>query len=163
MKEQKLKITVIDDNEQMSEMVKDYLSQKFEEAEITIYNSGEKALAEINQAPDVIILDYQLDIQNTKALNGIQVLMQLKKRFSTPIIFLSAQEKTEISASIIKHGAYDYVVKNQQSFHRLEVIINNILESNKLKKNVGSQKTLITALIILVVIIAAAFLLTKIF
>jgi hypothetical protein len=55
------------------------------------------------------------------------------------------------------------VVKNQQSFHRLEVIINNILESNKLKKNVGSQKTLITALIILVVIIAAAFLLTKIF
>jgi DNA-binding NtrC family response regulator len=89
--------------------------------------------------------------------------MQLKKRFSTPIIFLSAQEKTEISASIIKHGAYDYVVKNQQSFHRLEVIINNILESNKLKKNVGSQKTLITALIILVVIIAAAFLLTKIF
>ena len=138
---------VIEDNEQMSEMIKDSIIHKFSSANVSVFTSGEEALNETKSDPDVIILDYQLDSQNPKALNGIQVLGKLKKQFTSPVIFLSAQEKPEVSANIIKYGAYDYVVKNQQSFQRLEIIINNILNSRSQKQSSGSQKTLITVLI----------------
>lgn len=148
------KVLVIEDNEQMSEMIKDSIIQKFSNAKVSVFNSGEAALSETKSEPDVIILDYQLDSQNPKALNGIQILGKLKKQFSSPVIFLSAQEKPEVSANIIKYGAYDYVVKNQQSFQRLEIIINNILNSRNQKPRSGSQKTLISVLIGIIVILA---------
>ncbi|MEP7265793.1 MAG: response regulator [Bacteroidota bacterium] len=160
---QTLKIVVIEDNLQMAEMIGDYLEQKFPHASITKFNTGESALAESNLNPDVIILDYNLDSQDPKALNGMQILMKIKKQFDAPVIFLSAQEKTDVSASIIKLGAYDYVVKNQQSFHRLEIIINNIISGMQVKKDLQSQKSSTKALIIVVVAIIAALVLFKAF
>ena len=108
-----LNVFVIEDNEQMAEMTKDHIMEKFSNANVTVFNSGEEALKQTSASPDVIVLDYQLDSQNPRALNGIQVLGKLKKQFSAPVIFMSAQEKPEVSANIIKYGAYDYVVKNQ--------------------------------------------------
>src|SRR6185295_6812569 len=129
MPDKPLKIFVIEDNEQLAEMTKDHVAQKFSNAEVTVFNTGEDALKQTSASPDIIILDYQLDTQNPKALNGIQVLGKLKKQFTAPVIFLSAQDKPEVSANIIKYGAYDYVVKNRESFQRLEIVINNILNS----------------------------------
>ena len=149
-----LRVLVIEDNEQMSEMIKDHIAQKFSQAEISVFNSGEEALSQTKTAPDVIILDYQLDSQNPKALNGIQILGKLKKQFHSPVIFMSAQEKPEVSANIIKYGAFDYVVKNRESFQRLEIIITNILNGRNQKQNAGSQKTIITALIGIILILA---------
>src|SRR5215831_19390781 len=103
---QSLSVLVIEDNEQMSEMIKDSILHKFGSAHVAVFNSGEEALAQTKSEPDVIICDYQLDSQNPKALNGIQILGKLKQRFSSPVIFLSAQEKPEVSANIIKYGAY---------------------------------------------------------
>lgn len=150
-----LKVLVIEDNEQMSEMIKDHIAQKFSSAEISVFNSGEEALNETKTSPDVIILDFQLDSQNPKALNGIQILGKLKKQFNSPVIFMSAQEKPEVSANIIKYGAYDYVVKNRESFQRLEIIITNILNSGNQKQSSGSQKTIITVLVGIITILAA--------
>ncbi len=157
-----LKIVVIEDNPQMAEMLSDYLEQKFQGAVISKFNTGEKALAETASTPDVIILDYNLDSQDPKALNGLQILMKIKKQFDAPVIFLSAQERTEVSASIIKYGAYDYVVKNQQSFHRLEIIINNIIAGQQMKKDLISQKASTRALIVVVSAIIIVLLLFKI-
>jgi len=148
-----LKVLVIEDNEQMSEMIKDSIMQKFSNAKVSVFNSGETALDQTKSEPDLIICDYQLDSQNPKALNGIQVLGKLKKQFNAPVVFLSAQEKPEVSANIIKYGAYDYVVKNQQSFQRLEIIINNILNSKNQKGGSKSQKTIINLLIGVIILL----------
>jgi len=150
-----LKIFVIEDNEQLAEMTKDHIEQKFSNAEVTVFNTGEDALKQTSASPDIIILDYQLDSQNPKALNGIQVLGKLKKQFSAPVIFLSAQDKPEVSANIIKYGAYDYVVKNRESFQRLEIIINNILNNRTQTQSAGSQKMLITVLVGIIIVLAA--------
>jgi DNA-binding response OmpR family regulator len=147
-----LKIFVIEDNAQLAEMTKDHIAEKFGNAEVTVFNTGEDALAQTS-SPDIIILDYQLDTQNPKALNGIQVLGKLKKQFSAPVIFLSAQDRPEVAANIIKYGAYDYVVKNRESFQRLEVIINNIINSKNQKQGSGSQKILINVLIGIIIIL----------
>jgi DNA-binding NarL/FixJ family response regulator len=160
---QSLKIVIIEDNPQMAEMISDYLQEKFTHATLLKFNTGEQALQELPSAPDVFILDYNLDSQDPKALNGLQILMKLKKQFDAPVIFLSGQERTEVSASIIKYGAYDYVVKNQQSFHRLEIIIKNIMASQSVKKELQSQKSSVRALIVVIVAIVAALVLFKAF
>ena len=157
----KLQLLVIEDNAQMSDMISDYLQLKFPDAVVTVFNSGEKALEEVKTAPDIIILDYQLDSQNAKALNGLQILMKFKKLYPVPVIFLTAQEKPEVSANLIKYGAYDYVVKNQQAFVKLEAIINKILSEKPTKKKPASQKTILVAAIAIIAILIAIMIFSK--
>ena len=158
-----LKITVIEDNKQMSEMIRDYLTTKFAASEITVYNTGEDALNGIITEQDVIVLDYNLDSENTKALNGIQILMKLKDRFKSPVIFLSSQERADISANTIKYGAYDYIVKNEAAFTRLEIVIGNIIGHSDVKKNLGTQKFFNTILVVLVIVLITGFILMRMF
>lgn len=140
----------------MAEMIKDSILQKFNRADVSVFNEGESALNSQSSFPDIIILDYQLDSQNPKAINGIQVLMKLKQKFKAPVIFLSAQEKPEVAAGIMKYGAYDYVVKNQQAFQRLEILIKNIINNRKLESKTDYQKITIGVLAAMVVILAIA-------
>ena len=158
-----LKISVIEDNKAMSEMIRDYLMSKFSSAEVTVYNTGEEALNGIIMEQDVIILDYNLDSENPQALNGIQILMKLKDRYKTPVIFLSSQERADISANTIKYGAYDYIVKNEAAFQRLEIVINNLIGHSDVKKNLGTQKFFNTILVVLMIVLVIGFVLMRMF
>jgi two-component system, OmpR family, response regulator len=136
-----LKISIVDDDPQMREMLKDFFNEKFVAAEVTTYPTGEDALKHITLDPDLIILDYNLDSIDAMAMNGLQVLMKFKERYpNVPVIFLSGQERAEIAANTMKYGAWDYIVKNESAFTRLEIHINNILGHVDLKKNLGTQK-----------------------
>ena len=136
-----LKISLIDDDPQMREMLKDFFIEKYPLSEITSFATGEESLKKIITEPDLIVLDYHLDSIDALAMNGLQVLNKLKERFpNVPVIFLSGQEKAEVAANTMKYGAWDYIVKNENAFHRLEIHINNILGQVDLKKNLGTQK-----------------------
>ncbi len=136
-----INIALVDDDAQMREMLKDFFSDKYTSSTITTYSTGEDALKGISIEPDVIVLDYHLDSVDATAMNGLQVLKKIKERFpGVPVIFLSGQEKAEIAANTMKFGAWDYVVKNESAFHRLEILMNNILGNVELKKNLGTQK-----------------------
>ncbi|MBK5283998.1 MAG: response regulator [Bacteroidia bacterium] len=155
-----IKVTVIDDDLQMTEMLKDFIEQKYPAAAITVYHSGEDALEKIFEQPDMIILDYHLDSKNSEAMNGVQILKKLKDRYpDVHIVFVSGQEKAEVAANTMKYGAYDYIVKNENAFQRLEIVVKNILGNAQLKKTAGTQKffnyllvALIAALIIGIVV-----------
>lgn len=135
------KIALIDDDPAMTEMLRDFVSTKYPAASISIYKTGEESFNGIFEQPDAIVLDYHLDSVNPAAMNGLQILKRLKEMYSdVPIIFLSAEEKPEIAVNTIKYGAYDYIVKNENAFHRLEIVLTNILTHGELKKNLGSQK-----------------------
>src|SRR4051812_32504182 len=114
-------VTLIDDDAQMREMLKDFFTSKFPASVIQTYQTGEDAIAKITAPQDLIVLDYHLDSVDASAMNGLQVLKKLKEKFAdVPVIFLSGQEKAEIAANTMKYGAWDYVVKNESAFHRLE-------------------------------------------
>ncbi len=136
-----LKVTIIDDDAQMREMLKDFFNGKYAMSEVTTFSTGDEAIQRIAQEPSLIVLDYHLDSIEAAAMNGLQVLKKLKERFpNVPVIFLSGQEKAEVAANTMKYGAWDYIVKNESAFHRLEIIINNILGHVDLKKDLGTQK-----------------------
>jgi len=158
-----LKITVIEDDRAMSEMVRNYLTSKFASSEINVYNTGEDALNGIITEQDIIVLDYNLDSEKANAQNGIQILGKIKDRWNTPVIFLSAQERAEISANTIKYGAYDYIVKNEAAFNRLEIVINNIIGHSDVKKNLGTQKFFNSILVVLMIVLVVGFILMRMF
>lgn len=136
-----LNISVIDDDAQMREMLNDFFKENYPSSTISSFSTGEAALKAIRIQPDLIVLDYHLDSMDKNAMNGLDVLRHIKDRFPhVPVIFLSGQEKMEVAANTMKYGAWDYILKNESAFKRLEIHINNILGHVDLKKNLTTQK-----------------------
>jgi len=51
-----------------------------------------------------------------------------------PVIMLSEQDKIEVAIDCMHHAAYDYVVKSETAFVRLQKIITRLFETRKLEK-----------------------------
>jgi DNA-binding NtrC family response regulator len=155
----KFKIALIDDEPSFLTMLKDFILKRYPNAQVNTYNSGEEAIEKIYERQDLIIIDYQLDSVNPAAMNGIQLLQRLKQMYpETPVIFISASENPEVAAHTIKFGAYDYLIKNEHTFEKTEILLNNILTQDSLKKNLGTQKFFNRLLVILLISLFAGIL-----
>ena len=158
----KLEIVIIEDDVSMTGMLEDFFTGKFPAAQISVFKTGEDALNALFKQPDLVVLDYHLDSMNPTAMNGLQILARLKERYKDiQVVFLSAQESTEIAANTVKYGAYDYILKNQQAFHRLEVVMRNLLGQAHLKKNLGTQRFFNVFLAIVVVVLLLGLLVRR--
>lgn len=105
---------------------------------IETYATGELCIENLSHNPDVIILDYYLDGINKTAMNGIETLDKIKAVNSTiPVVMLSSQDKIDIAISCMHHGAFDYVVKSETAFIRLQKIITAIFEFKKIEKQLN--------------------------
>ncbi|WP_264564271.1 response regulator [Flavobacterium sp. N3904] len=106
--------------------------------EIETYSTGELCLANLSNTPDVIILDYHLDGIDLNAINGIDTLDKIKAfNPEIDVIMLSSQDKIEVAIDCMHHQAYDYVVKSETAFVRLQKIISSLFEFRKMKKELN--------------------------
>ena len=106
--------------------------------EIETFATGELCLPHLTKAPDVIILDYYLDGIDKTAMNGIDTLDKIKTFNSDiPVIMLSSQDKIEVAVECMHHRAYDYVVKSETAFIRLQKIITAIFSYKKMEKELN--------------------------
>lgn len=106
--------------------------------DIETFETGELCLANLNKKPDVIILDFHLDGIVINAMNGIQTLDKIKEFNSEiPVVMLSSQDKIDVAVSCIHHDAFDYVVKSETAFVRLQKIITSIFLFKKMKKELN--------------------------
>ena len=137
-------IFLVDDEPIQNEMLKDYLSERFL-YDIRVFDNGEEALQQMHLAPEIMVLDYHLSSNKPAAKNGVDILKDVKDRYpDTQVIMLSGQDKIEVAVDSIKYGAYDYVVKGETAFSRMENAMNNISELHKLKVvNRGYRNTII--------------------
>lgn len=105
---------------------------------VTTFVSGESCIEAMSLHPDVVVLDYWLDGTNKNALNGIQTLDKLLEFDpKLPVIMLSSQDKIEVAVDCMHHHAFDYVVKSETAFLRLQKIILNVFRYRKLEKQLG--------------------------
>lgn len=130
----KIKVFLVDDDALFLKTLKiDFLHGG--EYEIYTFATGELCIEKLELKPDVIILDYWLDSINMGAINGIQALDKIKAMSPTiPIIVLSAQDKIEVAVNCMKHKAFDYIVKSETAFMRLDKAIKSIMEMNRMQK-----------------------------
>ncbi len=121
-----LKLFIIDDDPVFSEMLKDFISGK-SRWEVTSFECGEDCLKKIYLEPEVVIIDYNLDSKNSDTLNGMETLVEIKKKSpNAHCIFLSGQESYGIALQTISHGAENYILKDESAFEELDKILDGI-------------------------------------
>lgn len=130
----KIKLFLVDDDALFLKLLEIEFLQHGD-FEIETFATGELCLEKISHSPDVIILDYLLNGINKNAINGIETLDKIKSFNSDiPVIILSSQDKIEVAIDCMHHRAYDYVVKSETSFLRLQKIITSIFHYKKMEK-----------------------------
>ncbi len=106
--------------------------------EIETYATGELCVKNLTHEPDVIILDYHLDGIDKDAMNGIDTLDKIKAfNPDTPVVMLSSQDKIDVAVNCMHHKAFDYVIKSETAFTRLQKIITTIFHYKKMEKQLS--------------------------
>jgi DNA-binding NtrC family response regulator len=105
---------------------------------IETYPTGELCIESLSRNPDVIILDYFLDGIDKTAMNGLSTLDKIKSfNPDIPVVMLSSQDKIEVAVNCMHHRAFDYVVKSETAFTRLQKIITTIFQYKKMEKTLN--------------------------
>ena len=132
MEKFKAHILIVDDDNRIRELVKQYLNEN--DYLVTTANSAEDAKEKVNIVKfDIIILDIMMPGQS-----GLDFTNENKKKINTPIILLTAKGETSDRIEGLEIGADDYLAK---PFEPKELVlrIKNILDKTKSK----SQKRVV--------------------
>ena len=102
---------------------------------IKTFATGEACLSNLSLSPDVIILDYHLDGMDKNAMDGLETLDKIKAVDpNIPVVILSSQDKIDVAINCMHHKAFDYVVKSETAFVRLQKIIETIFKYKNMEK-----------------------------
>lgn len=136
-KETKIKIFLVDDDAVFLKLLEiDF--QQHADYIVKTFATGELCLANLSFNPDVVILDYHLDGIDKNAMNGIQTLDKIKDyNPDIAVVMLSSQDKIEVAVDCMHHLAFDYVVKSETAFFRLEKNISTIFRFKKMEKELS--------------------------
>jgi len=150
-------IFLVDDEPIQNEMLKDYLSERFL-YNIKVFDNGEEALKHMDLDPEIVVLDYHLSAHKPDAMNGVDALKKIKDHYPhTQVIMLSGQDKIDVAIDSMKYGAYDYVVKGETAFSRMENALNNVSELHKARAiNNAYKKTIVFLSVFIGLILALA-------
>ena len=103
-------IFVVEDNPVYNDLIMGVLKSKQFKNTFAFNNTGE-CLKNMHLNPDIIVLNY--------AYTGFTGLDLMKKVHETmpnvKFIFLSGQNSVEVAVKIMRHGAFDYIVKNEKA------------------------------------------------
>jgi len=137
MKNEKIKLFLVDDDVFFLKSLEiDFLQRA--DFSIETYATGELCLENLSHNPDIIVLDYYLDSIDKKAMNGIKTLDKIKTNHpDIPVVMLSSQDKIEVAIECMHHAAFDYVVKSETAFMRLQKIITTIFKYKKMEKELN--------------------------
>ncbi len=133
----KIKLFLVDDD---ALFLKSLEIEFLQHADFTIetFATGELCVANLSHDPDVIILDYRLDGIEKDAINGIETLDKIKAfNPDIPVVMLSSQDKIDVAINCMHHRAFDYVVKSETAFIRLQKIITTIFRYKKMEKELN--------------------------
>lgn len=142
--ENKIKLFLVDDDALFLKSLEIEFSEHADltEGEYTIetYATGELCMENLSREnePDIVVLDYHLDGIDKTAMNGLETLNKIKAfNKDIPVIMLSSQDKIEVAINCMHHKAFDYVVKSETSFLRLQKIIKSIFLYKKMEKELS--------------------------
>ena len=116
------KIFIVDDDQLQAAMLEDRLTREIKH-QVVIYTTGEECIKHLDDQPDIIILDYNLNSEFSGAANGIKILETIKKLdHGIRVIMLSSQEDYGVALLTVTKGAEDYVIKDETAFDKVAAI-----------------------------------------
>ena len=136
MKDQNaLKIFILEDEPWYGSMLQHYLSLN-PDYEVKRFESSREFFNSLHEQPDVVTLDYSMP-----DMDGSEVLKKVKEVDpSIRVIIISGQEDVGTAVGLVKNGAYDYVVKNEDTKDLLWNSLLRLKEIDGLRKEVEHLK-----------------------
>lgn len=129
------RIFITEDDMLYGEMLKYHLSLN-PDNEVHLFRNGQECLKNLYRMPALITLDYSLP-----DMSGLEVMRQIKKENpEIPVVIVSGQEDVSTAVTLLKEGAYDYFVKDDDVKDRLWNIIKKIRENLSLKSEISKLK-----------------------
>jgi len=124
-------ILVIDDDEKLNSLLKDYLSEF--SFQVMTETNPERALDLLKRKkPDIIILDIMLP-----GMDGFEVCRRIRKSYNIPVVMLTARGKVEDRIVGLELGADDYLPKPfepRELVARIQSVLRRSLEIGKSRR-----------------------------
>lgn len=129
------KIFIVEDDPWYGELLKYHLSLN-PDYEVNVYQTAKACLDNLHHKPDIVCIDFGLpDMKGNVLLSKLIAYNQ-----SLPVIVISGQDQISIVLELLKMGAYDYIIKDDNAKDLLWNSILRIRENVKLKKEVEELK-----------------------
>jgi DNA-binding NtrC family response regulator len=104
-----IKIYIVEDNFMYSFVLEEMLKEHGV-FKVTSFASAEECIEILDNNPDLIILDYNLEGMN--GLDAFKIIHAKKPKI--PVIILSGQSDVQVTADLLKMGAFDYIEKKDK-------------------------------------------------
>lgn len=130
------RIFVIEDDVFYGQLLKRHLSLN-PDNEVFHFETGTECLQNMHLRPSMISLDYRLP-----DISGMEVMTKLNEDYSEiPVIIVSGQEDVSTAVELLKVGAYDYFVKDDNTKDRIWNAANKIKETVNLRSQIDELKS----------------------
>jgi two-component system response regulator AtoC len=130
-----LKIFILEDDLWYGTMLEHYLSLN-PDYQVFRFETEKEFYQRLHENPDVVTLDYGL----TEG-NGSKVLKKIKEyNPEIDVLMISGQEDISTAVELLKSGAFDYIVKDDNTKDRLWNALIHLQEIKGLKKEVETLK-----------------------
>ena len=125
-----MKIAIIEDDKWYAEMLKYHVNLN-PDVEALVFEDAASFFAD-KKGIDIVIMDYGLP-----DISGDELLSKLRnERSKSDVIVVSAQEDVGTAIGLLKNGAFDYIVKDEDTKDRLWNAIHFIREKRKMKERI---------------------------
>ena len=98
------KILIVDDEKMMTDLLSDHLCDCGYDTFIA--NDSREAIALLQKAPDLIILDI-----NMPGMNGLELCKNIRNHVTCPILFVTARITEQDKINGFQYGGDDYITK----------------------------------------------------
>jgi two-component system, NtrC family, response regulator AtoC len=130
-----LKIFILEDETWYGSMLQHYLSLN-PDYEVKRFENSAEFFNKLHEEPDVVTLDYSLP-----DMAGDEVLKKIKEAHpNIQVVVISGQEDVATAISLLKNGAFDYIVKDDDTKDRIWNTLLHLKEINGLRQEVEVLK-----------------------
>lgn len=129
------RIFIVEDDPIYSRMVQ-YVASMNPDHIVQCFSTAKECIANLHHGPAIISIDYSLSDMSGEEL--LKKILKYDPRIS--VIVLSGQKDINVAVSLLKIGAYDYIVKGDQVKDRLFHTIENIKRKVSLQLELDELK-----------------------
>lgn len=159
-----INIFLVEDNEIFAEALS--LSLQSQGYIVHSFSSGEQMISSWEEDPDIILLDYFIDSPQGFSMNGDKILRFIRRiSKNLPVVMLTSNSDIGEATTLLKKGAVDYIIKDEDLPSNLEKTLHQILEAKKLLQEMAVNKSKIKKyrqrflIICLIIVITAVIIL----
>ena len=124
-----IKLLIIDDDADQRSLTSEVLEDRFGARCVIGVGSGAEAMNQQLGNFDLILCDW-----NLPDTNGLELLEKIKQKCETPVIMVTGENVSEFAAEAIRRGATDYVVKVENYFFTIPLVVQKNLTTAKLAR-----------------------------